>query len=209
MTIETRYDAKLNAIGYDVIDPQQPTPESLRAYESAIGATLPEDYREFVWKFGLTGLGRDGYVYCPMKEACSWGELLTDVFYGFLPDDTYDLTEALRAYRGRAPANLVPIGSDPGGNQIMLSIEGPDRGKVYFWDHEHREVGGPEKLDAMYDDLKAAGIETARLDSDRAILRWEELNASRLAKPPGYGNVYLLADSFEDFVERLRYEPEN
>jgi hypothetical protein len=36
----------------------------------------------------------------------------------------------------RMPVDLMPIASDPFGNYICIVFNGPNLGKIYFWDHE-------------------------------------------------------------------------
>jgi hypothetical protein len=57
-----------------------------------------------------------------------------------------------RGSRGRMPPNIIPIGSDPGGNQICISVSGPDQGHVYFWDHE-KEADPDDNEEPGYDNL--------------------------------------------------------
>jgi hypothetical protein len=211
MTTATRYDRKLDSLGYRLVQPSRrrlPDEAAVRRAETRIGASLPGDYREFLLKYGLCALGSEGYVECEIEEECPWGGLVTSVFYGFIdPEDSYDLEGAYETFRGRMPPNLVPIGMDPGGNQVCISVSGDDHGSVYFWDHEHRELGGFERLEAMYRDLEEDGIETTRLGIDQAIFEWEKRHPEALKKPPGYSNVYLIARSFEDFIDMLELRP--
>jgi hypothetical protein len=40
------------------------------------------------------------------------------------------------------PPELIPIGSDPGGNVIFLGVKGKENGKVYFGNHEFEDDDG-------------------------------------------------------------------
>lgn len=49
------------------------------------------------------------------------------------------------------PKNLLPIGEDPGGNVVSLSVSGPDKTKVYFCEHEREaEEGDAPNYDNVY-----------------------------------------------------------
>ncbi len=57
-------------------------------------------------------------------------------FYEFSSNINDDILYHLKLYRYRIPKNMISIACDNYGNQILLSVKGPDYGKVYFWDHE-------------------------------------------------------------------------
>jgi hypothetical protein len=73
------------------------------------------------------------------------------------------------------PDTMIPIADDGGGNQICLGIKGKERGKVYYWDH-HNEWDEQDYLEDYGEPM-----------------------------PPEvkFQNVYLIAKSFEDFIQRL------
>ncbi len=57
----------------------------------------------------------------------------------------------IETLRGRMPAELLPIGHDPGGNLICLAYRGEQRGTIYYWDHEmEAEEGEPATWDNLY-----------------------------------------------------------
>ena len=45
------------------------------------------------------------------------------------------------------PQGYLPIGCDPGGNQICLVVKGQNYGQVFFWDHEFEADDGNEPTD--------------------------------------------------------------
>jgi hypothetical protein len=98
----------------------------------AHGISLPAEYLEFL----VTSNGGK-----PVPSDFSFearGELVEATVHYFLAirDGTNGLAFYWENMRGRMPAELVPIASDPGGNLICLGVSGEVRGKVYFWDHE-------------------------------------------------------------------------
>jgi hypothetical protein len=46
------------------------------------------------------------------------------------------LQQAFVDHRDILLPRMIPIAEDVGDNKILISAEGPDRGRVYFWDHE-------------------------------------------------------------------------
>ncbi|MGL4426185.1 MAG: SMI1/KNR4 family protein [Alphaproteobacteria bacterium] len=103
----------------------------LRAIEQFWGFQLPKSYREFI-------IRKNGGV--PLRKIFDFkdktdGSCLVD-FFGFVKDFCTNLL-LKRVYAGdRVPENTLPIAADVYGNLILLSVKGPDRGKIYFWDHE-------------------------------------------------------------------------
>jgi hypothetical protein len=181
------------------------TPERWAELEKQLGAALPASFVEFIEKNG--GAAPDVAVVSPVAEACSWRRFHVDVVFGFyVRGEGYDLRDELAKYAGRAPIGMLPFATDPGDNVALVATLGDDAGAVYFRDHEHRELAERAKrtVREVYAELDAAGVATKRLDIDGAIMRWEELVRPYPGKEPGYGNLYLIADSFEKFLDGLR-----
>lgn len=112
----------------------------LRVLERYWGFALPKDYRRFL----LTHNGGEPEPdYFNFKHDKSDG---SDVrfFLGIYPDEHNDLLDHLKMYNGRLSKNIFPIAYDSCGNLICISVTGPDRGKVYFWDHEMEADEGEE-----------------------------------------------------------------
>ena len=78
-------------------------------------------------------------------------------FLGIYPDEYNDLLDHIKTYKERLPKNTFPIAYDSCGNLIVISVMGPDRGKIYFWDHEmeadidHGEVSDYSNLTLIAD----------------------------------------------------------
>lgn len=90
---------------------------------------LPQDYRKFLLCYN------GGY---PCKTIFNFDDSssVIDCFYGFMKDFIKNILIKYRDIGIRYPINTLPIGDDVFGNLILLSVKGPDRGKIYFWDHE-------------------------------------------------------------------------
>lgn len=202
----SRIDDVMEGLGYEHYledERRDPSPADLRDLERVLGARLPTDYAEFIRAYGFSMFGGVATVLLRADD-CPWGrEVTVDGFFGF-GDATTSLVEMLATYAGRMPSNLLPIGDSPGGNIYCLSVRGDDVGSVYCWDHERRALGGWQRLDEIYSELEAAGVDVSGKGSDQAVMAWEELNAASLPHPPGYGNLYLAARTFTEFLESLR-----
>jgi hypothetical protein len=116
-------------------------PEDIARVERRRGIKLPDDYRLFLLRHNGGRPERDAFPI--VGDPLSDGGLL-DWLYCIHDGDQYDLVENATLYRGRMPPELLPIGEDPGSNQICLAVTGPSNGKVYFWDREE-EAGEDEK----------------------------------------------------------------
>ena len=100
---------------------------------------LPDPYRNFLL---LNNGGEPKTSYFSFKNGNGGSDVR--FFLGIYPDKDNDLLNHLKIYKGRLPQNVFPIAYDSGGNLILISVKGPDRGKVYFWDHEMESGEGEE-----------------------------------------------------------------
>jgi hypothetical protein len=165
------------------------TEEELSAIEKNLGEILPEDYRELVRAYGAAMFGAETW-FRPMRSLSispsPFKEMPSRVLEGGAFSHFYgssagkqSLASHIERYKARMPDTIIPIGDEGGGNQICLGIRGNERGKVYYWDHENEwcEEGYREHF--------------------------------RRPMPPEvkFQNVYLVAESFEDFITRLEVHP--
>jgi len=163
------------------------TEAEISAFEEQISARLPKAYRRFLATYGASTLNGESadnpYIMfrtlTPLPPHISKsGKALFDAFYGREEDerDAYSLVVRRRYFLGRMPESIIPIGDDGGAGQICLGIKGAQAGKIFYWDQQN------EPLD-----------EAAYLED------YEE------PRPPEamFQNVYMIAESFEDFLQRL------
>lgn len=153
----------------------------LSKIESQLGYRLPDDYRKFlrdyagiIFNHAVYNINEDGY----------WTDETIFMFYGSTDEETladnyhqgrqnYCLEDGYEWYPGlhlvrdistpvalmEWPEELLPIGSDAGGNQICLSLFGLRPNAIFFW------------RNAPFSDAQ---------------------------------NLYLIADSFDEFMHLLK-----
>lgn len=125
-------------------------PGDLAAFEREIGHTLPEDYRAFLEACNGGYVGGQFWFTGPTPEDESADAGVHHV--GGLRDDDFSLRDARDTYQGqeyRIPRSLIWIMDDPFGNAICLGLDGLERGRVYFWDHENEP--DPDEWDGRVD----------------------------------------------------------
>ena len=124
-----------------------PLEESLlTSYELSWDIRLPDEYRQFLLTYNG---GRP--IPCEFNFKGQDSGSAIDGFLGLGGGKNYDLLKTIKLFQGRLPARFFPVACDQGGNQICLSVSGPDSGKVYFWNHEfeadERYGDNPETAD--------------------------------------------------------------
>jgi hypothetical protein len=112
-------------------------------FEEQIGFTLPESYRNFLLVYN----GGEPSPYFHKVPKWHFQQSLVVEFKGIDPCSEYvDLGEAIELLQDRLPKGFIPIGGDPGGNYVLISLDGSTRGKIYFWDHEDEPEDCTENL---------------------------------------------------------------
>ena len=170
-----------------------PSADDVTAATKAYGQKLPDDYLQFIQKYGRVSFNElvafefpknvPVYVHdaaLGFPSAPGLGGAGLSYFYGgkWNGHATTSIAEMIHLYDGRMPDGFFPIASDVFGNKICLGhfIEGVPG--VYFWDHE-------DEWDAE-DYLEDTGM----IMPDAAK----------------YQNVYFVADSFEGLFKILQIE---
>jgi hypothetical protein len=126
---------QLEALGYYTIEDRvTDVQSSLIELESVVGR-LPDTYRRFAETYGV--LGFEDYVYFTLPDE---SRVIMDVFFAVCPGDDYDIRENYEMHLGRIPDGMLPVGSDPGGNLVCISIVGDRIDSVLFWNHETEKV---------------------------------------------------------------------
>ena len=113
-------------------DLREPVGErDIEGVEAVLGHALPEPYRMFL-------LAHNGG--CPDPCAFTLLDPLAGTRMIGRVNELYELDELPRMmglYRGRIPPDLLPIGDDTDGNQILLRVRGAGLGRIYLWNYRH------------------------------------------------------------------------
>lgn len=112
----------------------------LADFERRRGISLPHQYKTFLSQQN-GGLPNLGEFVVP-----GWGESVANSFYGICVGGVHDIERAIESFKDVIPVDMMPIGNDPGGNQICLGVKGDRFGKIYFWDHNDWDDDGNPSL---------------------------------------------------------------
>lgn len=196
-------DAALSRCGFYRLEPgaRLPSQAEVESAAQAAGYALPADFVYFSAHYGAGAFERQTYL--PLPIGCPLGpDFRVDILYAIGARDDWDaLSLAAETYDGRLPSGTLPIGTDPGGNLILLGAG--DMAGVHAWDHEHRELAEGD-VDQRFAEVRSSGVDVAELDIDEMLLLWDQLFPQRVSNPTGYSNLYHMADSFRAMCALLR-----
>lgn len=137
----SKYQKKMELLRFHYVRKgkrNQSTMEDIKQMENELSYTLPTDYVDFLLNYG--GCAFSDVTY-PLIDPCPIGDRqLLSICFGILPGDTYDLINNYHTFKERIPPNFLPIACDGMGNLVCLSINGNDKGNVYFWQHDAEEL---------------------------------------------------------------------
>jgi hypothetical protein len=170
--------------GSDEFEPMDEA--EIQSIERRIHADLPEAYRSLLLTFGaFTFHGRSENnpqirfrSITPLPYYITPSEFADiDGFYGRTADTgPSGLLEEIEYFEDRIPDTMIPIADDGGAGQICLGVKESDRGKMFYWDMR----GEPLDEETFFEDYgKPMPPEAKR------------------------ANVYLMAHSFEEFLDQL------
>lgn len=154
--------------------------KKIKKIEKKYKLTIPEPYRQFLLLYE-EGVPDQDIQYSAIASIPWAGKENILSFGAFLVavDGSNSLEDYLRDYYERIPGSLLPIATDNTGNLICIGVSGAAEGKIYYWDHEN-ELAAKIMLQM---DLKGV----SSIDE-----YWE--------------NIYLVAESFIDFIRSLQIE---
>ncbi|MBZ0320168.1 MAG: SMI1/KNR4 family protein [Anaerolineae bacterium] len=126
------------------------TDADIQAVEQQLNIKFPDDYRRFLLAHN-GGRPKLGVFLIPDDPIPNQSSIL-NWFYCIDPTDyNYDILRNAEIFKDRMPPEFIPIGEDPGGNQICLVISGEDKGMIFFWDHEQEmDEGEPPTYDNLF-----------------------------------------------------------
>ena len=136
--------------------------QKVKDFERELKAELPKDYFDFLVRYNGGKPSADTFEY-KLRDGRSWTGGVQD-FLGFDVENWKNIIFFSHMRGDRVPENMIPIANDEGGNFVLLTISGQDKGKVLFWDHDEESE----------DD-----------------------------EPPTNDNLYFIANSFTEFLEKL------
>ena len=138
--------------------------ETIKVIESFIQAKLPQEYRDFLLKY-------NGGV--PNKGVFNLNNILSGLSFFYIINslNNYsDFVGAYHLYKDRIPKGFIVVASDVGGNKILIGLDGENRNKIYFWDHEN-EV--EEDEEPYYDNMTLIA-DGFNLFLNSLVLDWED-----------------------------------
>jgi cell wall assembly regulator SMI1 len=117
------------------------TESTIAEFERQFGITLPHDYKAFMLQNnGGTPEEDWAFDFIDITTNTKTGSDIQS-FFVIYNEETYRDDDLRKSYRilqenGEVPAGILPIGDDPGGNLICISVSDKNYGEVFFCDHE-------------------------------------------------------------------------
>ncbi len=74
-------------------------------------------------------------------------------FYGTSNENFSNIATVYENYIGRLPENCIPIADPDFGNEICISLDENNYGKIYFWDHETMDTDYGAKCTLLFEDM--------------------------------------------------------
>jgi len=106
------------------------TEDLLGAVEASWDFQLPKEYRQFLLNMSAENFKGKLFSFYDSNDGSCIGDFFT------LRKGIRNFFVDYRDMQKRIPSNFIPIASDVYGNRILLAVKNPDRGKIFFWDHE-------------------------------------------------------------------------
>ncbi|GIN66296.1 hypothetical protein J41TS2_17170 [Bacillus sonorensis] len=138
-------EEKLKEFEIEIFAEKKHTEGEIEELEKKYRVKLPNDYKQFLLKYGASMICDDGVFYKSLEQD-TWSEdefQVVEFFYGLEETDLdLDIQDKINTYAERFPEGIIPIASSPFGNEICLQTKSDGFGKIYFWDHEYRSSEG-------------------------------------------------------------------
>lgn len=126
------------------------TEKEIQEVEKSLNVEFPAGYRRFL--LAHNGGRPEPEVFLIPNNWLPGRRSMVDWFYSIEPTDEYNyIVRVAKVFEDRMPPEFIPVGCDPGGNQICLVVSGEKRGQIYFWDHESEmDESEPPTYDNLY-----------------------------------------------------------
>ncbi|GIK67151.1 MAG: SMI1/KNR4 family protein [Chloroflexota bacterium] len=126
------------------------TDADIQAVEQQLNIKFPDDYRRFL--LAHNGGRPEPEIFLIPDHPIPNQSSILNWFYSIDPSDYYyNILKMVKVFADRMPPEFIPIGCDPGGNQICLVVAGEDKGMIFFWDHEQEmDEGEPPTYDNLF-----------------------------------------------------------
>jgi hypothetical protein len=105
-----------------------PGDAELDAVETELGYSLPDDYRDFLKQ--TNGGSPTAFHVFPIKE-CGEEAML---HYFNSVGQSIEILDEFSTFEDDLPRGFIVIGSDPGGNLILMDLSDKEATPVYYWD---------------------------------------------------------------------------
>jgi SMI1 / KNR4 family (SUKH-1) len=107
----------------------------VEAFESQLQTRLPDDYREFLLKVNGGRTARSHRVFTMLMRKSRKDETDLNSLNSLNdPDDRFNLVARWKRAREWLPKEVIPVGYDDFGGTVVVVIDGPRRGQVWFLD---------------------------------------------------------------------------
>jgi hypothetical protein len=139
------------------------SPSVLARFEERLAPLrLLPDHRDFLLEFNGAEL-EDSAEFTEVPG----GAAVEEVFGLHQGPDEFRLDRSLPTFRDLVPASFLVIATDRYGNYFAIALSGPDRGSVYFVDHERPATSRSDLFkvaDSFSQLLQRAGADLAEAD---------------------------------------------
>ncbi|KQY87325.1 hypothetical protein ASD24_05545 [Paenibacillus sp. Root52] len=171
-------EARLTKLGMSTMGDNKVDKGKVENIEKKYVISLPELYKHFLLSYEEVEFEQEIQFKTIENTPWSHGDGFESLASFFVTSDgTNKLEKKIEQYYERIPTSIFPIADDSAGNLICIGVKDDEyRGRIYFWDHEN-ELVAKVMLD---EDLK----DVSSIDN-----YWD--------------NVYLIAESFIDFIRSL------
>ena len=121
--------------------------EKFQAFCEKYGLIFPESHIDFLRKYNDSEM--DSNVINGIEHL----GVYVRYFYGTTNDDFSNIAEVYESYIDRMPLKCIPVADADFGNQICMSLQDENYGKIYFWDHETMDTDYEEKCHLTFNDM--------------------------------------------------------